>query len=152
MRSASVSPGGLRILGVPLGHFVGVGGGIFVQFDIRLGEAADRVLVGLQERAVGAEHAAGMPFVIASLGIGDMAQIVLLLDRPGPRVDVHSRVCLSARNRLADQIERHDLPGHVVLGIDAGLEDRNLEHRLRRSAHDVSGDRLTLEILEVLNP
>ena len=64
-----------------------------------------------------------MAFVITSLGIGDMTQIVLLLDRPGPGVDVHPCVCFSARDRLTDQIERHDLPGHVVLGIDAGLED-----------------------------
>ena len=122
MRSAAVSPGGLRF-GVPLGDFVGVGGGIFVQFDIRFGKTPDRVLVRRKEWAVSPEHATGMAFVITSLGVGDMTQIVLLLDRPGPGVDVHPRVCLSARDRVADQIERYDLPGHVVLGIDAGLEN-----------------------------
>ena len=39
-----------------------------------------------------------------------------------------------------------------AFGIDASLENRDLEHRLRRSAHAESRDRLALDVLEVLEP
>jgi hypothetical protein len=56
-----------------------------------------------------------------------------------------------AIDRFADQIEWDRLPGHVGLGIDASLEQRDLEGHLRRRADAVSRNRLALDARDVLD-
>ena len=58
---------------------------------------------------------------------------------------------IAAIDRFADQIERHRLPGHVGLGVDAGLKQRDLEGHLRRRADAVSRNRLALDACDVLD-
>ncbi len=111
----------LQVLGVPGGDLVGMVRGVFVDLEIGFGDAAQGVAVRFEEGPVGAEHAADAVLVDAGLGVGHLHEVELALDEEGPGVHVGGDVGVAAIDRLADEIERHDLPGDVLLRIDAGL-------------------------------
>jgi hypothetical protein len=54
-------------------------------------------------------------------------------------------------DRFADEIEWHRFPGHVSLGVDAGLKQRDLEGHLRRGADPIGRNRLAFDAREVLD-
>lgn len=135
----------LQIVEIPAGDLVRMGAGIFVDLDIRLGEAADGVLVGLEERTIDAKHTAEMPLEQAGLRVGDLEQIELLAQAPGPRIEMDERIGLAALDCLAEQVERRHRPVDVPLGIEARLRQRDLERMLRRARRIIGDDRLALE-------
>jgi len=61
-------------------------------------------------------------------------------------------VGVASRHRLADEIERHGLPGDLGFRVDAGLGQRDLERDLWRRADAIGGDRLALHAREILDP
>jgi hypothetical protein len=78
-----------------------------------------------------------------------LTKLNFFLDRVRPRVEVGGEVGVAAIDRLADEIERHRLPGDVRLGVDARLGERDLECDLRRRADAIGCDRLALDAGDV---
>jgi hypothetical protein len=60
-------------------------------------------------------------------------------------------VRVAARDRFADEIERHRLPRHVGVRIDARLVERDLEGDLGRRAGRVGRDRLALDAGDIFD-
>src|SRR6202453_2084799 len=58
---------------------------------------------------------------------------------------------IAAIDRFANEIERNRLPGHVGLGVDAGLVQRDLEGHLRRRADPIGRNRLALDARDILD-
>ncbi len=119
-----------------------------MDLEVGCGDAADRVLVALVVVAVDAEHAADAILEDAGLGVVDLQKIVLLLIGIGPGIHVGDRIGLAASNAFCDEIEGEDFPGDVMLGIKAGLGERNRERDARGGGDIESADRLALEVGE----
>ena len=109
---------GLEILVVPLRHFIGMIGGVFVNLDIGLREPAQRVFVGGEERPIGAEYAARMVRVDSRLSVRDLGEVELLLNRIGPGVEMRREI---ASPRLTDSPTRSNGTAFQVTSVSGSM-------------------------------